>query len=319
MAAISPTEVRASGDRDVEKDIAKSEPVTEVLPDSKTESDSDSMQEGVKRVEAITTVWSKKSLWSTFALYVIPLLIPGRASTNTVGSLWLVCFVSALLASIDTALSPYVTSSFSKHGLLAVINIAARVIGGVVTLSIGKIIDIRGRMEGFVGALLLIVVGMVMKATAHDVETYAAAQVFTWVGKVALGFIIDVFVADITTLKNRMLIFALNSTPNLATTFAGPAIAQLFYERVNFRWAFGAFTIILVVVSLPVIAILYVHEKKAKALGVLRPKSGRTPLQSAVHYVGEFDRKSPSVTWKETFFFFGKRQKTIRKANSFFY
>ncbi|EMR65374.1 putative siderophore iron transporter mirb protein [Eutypa lata UCREL1] len=271
MAAISPTEVRASGDRDVEKDIAKSEPVTEVLPDSKTESDSDSMQEGVKRVEAITTVWSKKSLWSTFAL------------------LWLVCFVSALLASIDTALSPYVTSSFSKHGLLAVINIAARVIGGVVTLSIGKIIDIRGRMEGFVGALLLIVVGMVMKATAHDVETYAAAQVFTWVGKVALGFIIDVFVADITTLKNRMLIFALNSTPNLATTFAGPAIAQLFYERVNFRWAFGAFTIILVVVSLPVIAILYVHEKKAKALGVLRPKSGRTPLQSAVHYVGEFD------------------------------
>lgn len=79
MAAISPTEVQASGDRDVEKDIAKTEPATEVLPDTKTESDSDSMQEGVKRVEAITTVWSKKSLWSTFALYVIPLLIPGRA------------------------------------------------------------------------------------------------------------------------------------------------------------------------------------------------------------------------------------------------
>lgn len=159
------------------------------------------------------------------------------------------------------------------------------------TLSIGKIIDIRGRMEGFVGSLILIVVGMTMKATSYNVETYAAAHVFTWVGKVALGFIINVFVADITTLKNRMIIFALNSTPNLATTFAGPKIAELFYEKVNFRWAFGAFTIILVVVCLPVIAILFYHERKAKQLGVLRPKSGRTPLQSTIHYIGEFDRK----------------------------
>lgn len=198
-------------------------------------------------------------------------------------------FVSALLSSIDTALSPYVTSSFSKHGLLAVINIAARVIGGVVTLSVGKLIDIRGRMEGFIGSLLLITLGMIMKATCQNVETYAAAQVFTWVGKVALGFIIEVFVADITTLKNRMFIFALNSTPNLATTFAGPKIAELFYTRVNFRWAFGAFTIILLVTSLPVVFILYYHERKAKKLGVLRPKSGRTPVQSIIYYITEFD------------------------------
>ncbi|KAI1407683.1 siderophore iron transporter mirB [Hypoxylon sp. FL1857] len=273
MTAISPVEAPASGGHDIEKDVVSSQPTTELPEDSKVESDNDSghVQEGVKLVEAITSVWSPKSLWSTFAL------------------LWLVCFVSALLASIDTALSPYVTSSFSKHGLLAVINIAARVIGGVVPLSLGKIIDIRGRMEGFVGSLLLITVGMIMKATCQNVETYAAAQVFTWVGKVALGFVIDVFVADITTLKNRMIIFAINSTPNLATTFAGPKIAELFYEKVNFRWAFGAFTIILLVVSLPVVVILYYHEQKAKRLGIVRPKSGRTPLQSTVHYIGEFD------------------------------
>ncbi|KAI2622800.1 MFS general substrate transporter [Hypomontagnella submonticulosa] len=273
MASITPTELHASSGRDIEKDHYPIQPAAEVPGDTKTESDNDSthVQEGVKTVEAITTVWSKKSLWSTFAL------------------LWLVSFVSALLSSIDTALSPYVTSSFSKHGLLAVINIAARVIGGVVTLSVGKLIDIRGRMEGFIGSLLLITLGMIMKATCQNVETYAAAQVFTWVGKVALGFIIEVFVADITTLKNRMFIFALNSTPNLATTFAGPKIAELFYTRVNFRWAFGAFTIILLVTSLPVVFILYYHERKAKKLGVLRPKSGRTPVQSIIYYITEFD------------------------------
>ncbi|KAI2470798.1 siderophore iron transporter mirB [Annulohypoxylon bovei var. microspora] len=273
MAVISGVGAQAPRSHDVEKDLVSAQPATELPEDSKSELDDDSthVQEGVKRVEAITAVWSKKSLWLTFAL------------------LWLVCFVSALLASIDTALSPYVTSSFSRHGLLAVINIAARVIGGVVTLSLGKLIDIRGRMEGFAGSLLLITVGMIMKSTCQNVETYAAAQVFTWVGKVALGFVIDVFVADITTLKNRMIIFAINSTPNLATTFAGPRIAQLFYEKINFRWAFGAFTIILLVVSLPVVVILYYHEQKAKRLGLIRPKSGRTPLQSTMHYIVEFD------------------------------
>ncbi|KAI8957041.1 MFS general substrate transporter [Daldinia sp. FL1419] len=273
MATISTVQTPAPTGRDVEKDPIPVRPATEVPEGSKIESDDDSahIQDGVKRVEAVTSVWSSKLLWTTFAL------------------LWLVSFVSALLASIDTALSPYVTSSFSRHGLLAVINIAARVIGGVVTLSLGKLLNIRGRMEGFVGSLLLITVGMIMKATCRNVETYAAAQVFTWVGNVALGFVIEVFVADITTLKNRMIIFALNSTPNLATTFAGPRIAELFYKKVNFRWAFGAFTIILLVVSLPVVAILFYHERKAKKLGLLRPKSGRRPIQSILHYVIEFD------------------------------
>ncbi len=41
-----------------------------VDPDSKngTDSDSDDMQEGVRRVRAITTIWTKKTLWSMFAL-----------------------------------------------------------------------------------------------------------------------------------------------------------------------------------------------------------------------------------------------------------
>lgn len=198
-------------------------------------------------------------------------------------------FVVALLGSVQGALTPYVTSSFSKHGLLAVISIASRIIGGVIVLAIGKTIDIRGRMEGFLGSLFLITIGMITMAVCRNVETYAAAQTFYWVGHVALGYIIDVFVADITTLRNRMIIFTLNSTPSIITTFAGPRIAELFYENLNFRWAFGALTIVLIGVSLPVIAILFIFERKAKKMGLIRPKSNRTTAQSIKYYVVEFD------------------------------
>lgn len=70
MSTISPAEAHASTGRDIEKDLFPVQPATEVPEGSKTESDDDSthVQDGVKRVEAITTVWSNKSLWSTFAL-----------------------------------------------------------------------------------------------------------------------------------------------------------------------------------------------------------------------------------------------------------
>jgi MFS family permease len=211
-------------------------------------------------------------------------------------SLWLVSFAAAFLGAVEGALSPYVTSAFSSHGLLSTISIASRVIGGVVTLAIGKFINIRGRRDGFIAGLLLVIIGMIMKATCQNVETYAAAQVFYWVGHVTIGFVIDVFVADITTLRNRMIIFALNSTPNIITTFAGPRVAELFYYQSNFRWAFGAFCIILVGVSIPVIAILYTQERKAKQLGLIATeKSGRSLVENIKYYVVEFDGEFPAV------------------------
>ncbi|KAI1842131.1 hypothetical protein JX265_005590 [Neoarthrinium moseri] len=213
--------------------------------------DEASIPEGVEQVEAITKLWTKQMLWTTFAL------------------IWFLCFVVDMLSSVQDALSPYITSFFSKHGLLANINIPSRIIAGVVLLPVSKIIDLRGRTEGFIGSIVLIVLGMVMKAACQNVETYVAAQVFYWVGKAALGFVLEVFVADITTLRNRMIMLTLNGTPVLASTFAGPQIAQLFYTYSNFRWAFGAWSIILIGSSIPVICILFFQERKAQKAGIV--------------------------------------------------
>lgn len=110
-----------------------------------------------------------------------------------------------------------------------------------------------------------------------------------WIGKAALSFVLQVFIADITTLRNRMIMFTINSTPTLITTFAGPKIAELFYTNLNFRWAFGAWSIILVGSSVPVLAILFIQERKAKKQGIVRNKSGRTILQSFKYYFIHFD------------------------------
>ena len=68
---ITETKPTANTD-DVEKTTRSS--VNEVSSvDQKNDSDADSanFQGGVKRVRAITSVWSKQTLWTMFALYVV--------------------------------------------------------------------------------------------------------------------------------------------------------------------------------------------------------------------------------------------------------
>lgn len=138
--------------------------------------------------------------------------------------------------------------------------------------------------------LLLLTVGQIMKAACKNVETYAAAQTLYWVGYLGLLYILNVVVADMTTLKNRLLIFGLNQTPTIATVFAGSKISELYYDNLNFRWAFGSWAIILVGFSVPMLIVFILQSQKAKRLGVYPVKvSNRTFWESTKHYVVQFD------------------------------
>jgi len=144
--------------------------------------------------------------------------------------------------------------------------------------------------------ILFIVVGMILKALCKNVETYAAGHTFYWVGHIGLSYIVNVIISDMTSLRNRMIMWGLYMSPRLASTFGGPKIAELFYEHSTYRWAFGSFCIILVGFSIPVAVVLIMNERKAKAMGLLKKeKSGRTMRQSTIHYLIEFDGKFPLV------------------------
>jgi MFS family permease len=145
-----------------------------------------------------------------------------------------------ILVAVQDSLNPYITSDFHQHGLLATVGIVSTIISGCSRLTLAKIIDIWGRVVGFNFMLVLILIGLAMKATAQNMPTYVGANVLYWTGHIGMMYVIDVMLADMTTLRNRMVMFGVNGTPTIASTFAGPRIADLFYTNLNFRWAFGA-------------------------------------------------------------------------------
>ncbi|KAI1050812.1 hypothetical protein LB507_009291 [Fusarium sp. FIESC RH6] len=265
----SPQDGRSS---DEEKNTAVPETQAHVQREgSDFESDGE-YQEGIERVRAITSVWTKKTLISMFLM------------------LYLISFVDMIMNYVDSALNPYITSSFGAHGLLNIGSILASIIGACAPLPLAKAIDVWGRVEGFAFMMTVCIVGMIMKATCTTVQMYIGAHILYWVGHIGVMYVIGVMLADMTTLTNRAFIYGINTTPRIVATFASPEIATGFYENLNFRWAFGAFAIIIAACSIPAMATMVYMFRTATKQGVItRKRSDRTFLQSLKYYFVEFD------------------------------
>ncbi|KAK3117031.1 MFS siderochrome iron transporter 1 [Teratosphaeriaceae sp. CCFEE 6253] len=222
--------------------------------DSDSEVVSQDAQAGVQKMEATTQVWTRNHL---IAAYVW---------------IWIIYFVNSMQQGMTNSLTPYVTSSFQEHSLTAATSIMSSIIGGLSKLPLAKILDIWGRPQGF--ALM----------------TYAAAQVFYWVGYNGLDYSLSIFIADTSSLRNRGFMFAYASSPYILTTWIGGPLAARFLAGPGFRWGFGAFALVVPLVNLPLFAFFLWNYRKAKRAGLMpERKHDRTRLQSLKYYALEFD------------------------------
>ncbi|CAI6338020.1 unnamed protein product [Periconia digitata] len=225
-------------------------------------------QKGVQDIEAVTIYWSKRALIASYLL------------------IWFVYFVQALVAGVTAVVLPYVTSAFMEHSLTATTSVLSSVICGVTNLTIGKALDIFGRPQGFLCCVVVAVIGLIISAACKNVESYAASQVLYLVGINGVGFSMNVFLADISSLRYRGLVVALCSTGNIITPWLAGPVSKAFLDGPGWRWAFGMESILIPVATLPVFGLFMYHLSQAKKQGIVPSRSGR---HSPSHYLREFD------------------------------
>jgi Fungal trichothecene efflux pump (TRI12) len=111
-------------------------------------------------------------------------------------------------------------------------------------------------------------------------------------------FTLEIIIADSSALRNRVLMFAFANSPFIVNVWTGPAIAQSFLDRyppadstLGWRWANGIWAIILPFVTVPVLAVLYLNQQKAKRMGVYpdSPMKGKTVWQFSKELFVELD------------------------------
>ncbi|KAJ5293925.1 hypothetical protein PENANT_c009G08082 [Penicillium antarcticum] len=227
---------------------------------------------GVRKAEAVALVWGKKAVYATYAW------------------IWVCFFMLALHSAIGNNVLYYAYSNFKNASQVSTASILASIVGGVLKLPVGKILTLWGRAEALVIFTGVYLLGIIILASCNNANSYAAGYVLYWVGYDAIYVILDIFIADTSGMRNRAFAFAFASTPFICTAFTGSLAAASFLKTANWRWAYGAFAIIQPFVFLPLAGVFKYYEIKARKMGVLqRPSSGRTVMQSIVHYIHEFD------------------------------
>ena len=121
-------------------------------------------QNGVRKIQATTTVWTKNHLLAAYIL------------------MWCVTFIDALQQGTTGVLTPFITSDFKQHSLTAYTSVMAGIFGGVLKLPLAKVLDIFGRPHGFALATFFLIIGLIIMAACNGVQTYSTAQIFYWVG-----------------------------------------------------------------------------------------------------------------------------------------
>ncbi|KAI1804348.1 putative siderophore iron transporter mirB [Daldinia bambusicola] len=213
------------------------------------------IQDGIKQADAINQVWSKAVL--ILAYFFI----------------FLCSFANTLQYQVMSNLQPYVVSEFSAHSLIPTIGIIASIMSGILKLPIAKLIDSWGRPQGLACMIALATLGLALMAASRSVRTYAAAEVIYQVGISGFTYVLDIIIADTSSLRDRTLAFAFNSSPTLITTFLGPVVAGAFLRGSGWRWAFGLSAFLFVALSLPVLSILILNARKARKLGLLEERA----------------------------------------------
>lgn len=184
----------------------------------------------------------------------------------------------------------YAYADFQSAPQISQAFILSTIIAGVIALPIAKILNLWGRAEGFLLFLGLFIIGLIVIASCNGPNSFAAGYTLYTIGNNSVSFILSVFVADATGLRNRAFAYAFIGTPTICTAFAGPLVAQAFYAHSTWRWAYGCFAIIIFSVFVPLAFVLKFFQRRAEKKGIFfEAQSDRTALQSFIHYFHEFD------------------------------
>lgn len=206
--------------------------------------------EGVREIENVTSIWSKKGLWIAW------------------GSMLLLAVAIALDAQTVFVYSTFATSSFNQMSLLSALGVVQSVMYIATRPVMAKIADVLGRFEGLLLSIIILTVGFIMLAASPNIGTYFAAQIFYVFGQVGIQFMQQVFAADTSDLKNRTFFVILPNLCYLFVPWCAAPITNAVLKHTTWQWGYGMWCIIVPVVSIPVLTTMFVNKLKARRMGL---------------------------------------------------
>jgi SIT family siderophore-iron:H+ symporter-like MFS transporter len=214
---------------------------------------------GVKRIEAVSAQFT--SLDRIFLFF----------------SIFLVAYAYGLDGTIRYTYQPIATNSFAEHSLLATVTVARSIIAAAIQPGVAKIADVFGRVELIFISIIFYVVGTIVEATSTDVGQFAGGAILYQIGFTVIQLLVEVLLADVTSLRSRLFFSYLPAAPFIINTWVSGNITSAVLGKTTWNWGVGMWAIIYPVCALPLMITLLLAGRRAARAGTL--DSFKTPFQ----------------------------------------
>ena len=134
-----------------------------------------------------------------------------------------------------------------------------------------RIADIFGRVELILVSIAFYVVGTIVEASANGVRAFAAGAVLYQIGYTCVLLLVEVVVADVTSLRSRLFFSYVPVLPFLVNTWVSGSVAGAVLGRTSWRWGIGMWALIYPVCAMPLVGTLLVVGRRARRAGSLEP------------------------------------------------
>ncbi|QRV78334.1 major facilitator superfamily transporter [Ceratobasidium sp. AG-Ba] len=220
-------------------------------------------------------------------------VITGKHKIILVISITLAAYMYSLDGTTTWTYLAFAGSALNNHSLIAAVQVAQAIIVACGKPFIAKSADALSRPIAYSLVVLFYVLGYIIIASAQTIGTVAGGIVIYAVGYTGLQLLLQIIIADITTLKWRGLSSGLVSAPFIINAFAGSEVSAgvMAPGGPGWRWGYGMFAILVPVTIIPLIATLGWAEHKARSQGLIEYSSGssRSGIQKAAAVFAEVD------------------------------
>lgn len=182
---------------------------------------------------------------------------------------FLIAYAYGLDGTVRYTFQTTATASFDEHSLLASINVLRSVIAAAAQPTAAKIADVFGRLELIFVSIVFYVVGTIIEAAATNVATFAGGSVLYQIGYTSVILLVEVIIADITSLRARLFFSYIPALPFVINTWVSGNITQAVLGATTWQWGIGMWCIIYPVCALPLMITLAIVGRRARKAGVL--------------------------------------------------
>ncbi|KAK7180298.1 siderophore iron transporter 1 [Paraphaeosphaeria sporulosa] len=158
-----------------------------------------------------------------------------------------------------------VATSYQRSGMLGALNTVPTLVAAAMTPLISKSADVFGRPETLIASIAFYALGTALQAMATTIQLFLGGTVIWAIGFLGVISMFEIIIADLTSMRLRVVVFYLPALPYLVTTWFSAVLRNALVEACPpVKWRFAWSAILYTVCSVPLVIGLFTIERNAK-------------------------------------------------------